>query len=111
VKKIQERLEIFYQRLAAAPPARNAEEAMNLVCRIIEEVEDELCPLPREVPPPERFSGRMYAPQADRIRRLPNGQLVANARHHRIYCQPDGAINIMYMPGRQSVMTKPGWKQ
>jgi hypothetical protein len=95
VKKIPERLEIFYQCLASMPPAKTAEEAMNLVCRTIEEVEDEFCPLPREVPPPKlRFTGRMYAPQADRIYRLEHGGLLAETRRHRIFCQPDGSIRI-----------------
>ena len=63
---IQERLAIFYRRLEASPPAGSADEALNLVCRLIEEVEDELCPLPREEPPPKHFTGRMYAPKKDR---------------------------------------------
>ena len=58
---IQERLAIFFRRLEATPPATNAEDAMNLVCRLIEEVEDEFCPLPRENPPPGlRFTGRVH---------------------------------------------------
>ena len=65
---IQERLQIFFRRLEAAPPADSAGEAMALVCQLIEQVEDEFCPMPRENPPPLVFSGRMYAPQADRIR-------------------------------------------
>jgi len=108
---IQERLEVFYRRLKTAPPAASADEAMNLVCRLIEQVEDEFCPVLREEPPPLVFSGRMYAPQRDRMRRLPQGQLVANTRHHRIYCQPDGAINIVHMPSRKSVMIKDGKKK
>jgi hypothetical protein len=109
---IQERLEIFFQRLKAAPPANTAEEAMALVCRLIEEVEDEFCPLPRETPPPQlRFTGRMYAPQADRIRRLEGGQLVAATRRHRIYCQPGGAILIRVVHNNDIVLTKEGAKR
>jgi hypothetical protein len=109
---IQERLEIFFQRLKAAPPASNAVEAMGLVCRLIEEVEDEHCPLPRENPPPGlRFTGRMYSPQKDHIRRLEDGQLVAAARRHRIYCQPNGAILIRDVHNNAIILTKDGVKR
>jgi len=92
---IQERLAIFFRRLEAAPPAASAEEAMNLVCRLIEEVEDEFCPLPRENPPPHlRFTGRMYAPGKDRIFPMQGGGLAAEARRHLILCYPNGGIRI-----------------
>ncbi len=87
---------------------------MALVCRLIEEVEDEFCPLPREEPPPILFTGRMYAPQADRMRRvLPHGTLVADTRHHRIFCQPTGEISIVRMSRftAQTVFLKPGFKK
>ena len=107
---IQRRLKVFFRRLEAAPPAANADEAMSLVCRLIEEVEDEFCPLPRENPPPGlRFTGRMYAPKKDRMYRMPHGALRANARHHRI-CQPDGAILIEHVPDFNIVLMKVGRK-
>ena len=65
---ITQRLELFFRRLAEAPPAASAEEALRLVCRLREEVEEEFCAVPRENPPPEHFTGRMYAPQEDRVR-------------------------------------------
>ena len=108
---IQERLQVFFHRLEAAPAADSAEKAMALVCRLIEAVEDEFCPLPRKSPPPLDFTGRMYAPQSDRTRRLPGGQWVANTRGHRIYCQPDGAILIENTPGGRTVFSKPGRKK
>ena len=102
---------MFFRRLEAAPPAASAGEAMALVCQLIEQVEDEFCPMPRENPPPLVFSGRMYAPQKDRMRRLPQGQLVANTRQHRIYCQPDGQILIEHVPDRKPVLVKLGRKK
>jgi len=39
--ELHERLRIFFERLRAAPPARDAEEAMALVCSVLEKVEDE----------------------------------------------------------------------
>jgi hypothetical protein len=106
--EIHQRLAEFFRRLEAAAPANTAEGALQLVCRLIEEVEDELCPLPREEPPPLLFSGRMYAPRPDHVRRLPRGTLVANTRHHRIYCQPDGSIRIEHIPDRKTVLAKDG---
>ena len=105
---IRDRLQLFFLRLEAAPAVASADEAMALVCRLIEQVEDEFCPWPRENPPPLVFTGRMYAPQADRMRRLPGGQLVANTRQHRIYCQPDGEIMIEHIPSRRTVLFKQG---
>ena len=109
---IQERLAVFFQRLEASPLASNAEEAMALVCRLIEEVEDEFCPLPRENPPPMlRFTGRMYAPQHDRIFALEGGGLVAEARRHRIFCFPDGEIQIEDADTETTVLIKNGKKK
>lgn len=82
---IQQRLDLFLRRLEEAPPAANADEAMSLVCRLIEEVEDELCPLPRQNPAPADFTGRMYAPQEDMIKPGLRGGLVATTRRHVIY--------------------------
>jgi len=107
---IQKRLAVFFQRLEAAPAASTAGEAMSLVCRLMEQVEDELCSLPREEPPPLRFTGRMYAPRPDRMRSLEDGGLVADARHHRIYRRPDGAIRIELVPAGITLLTKEGRK-
>ena len=109
---ISERLEIFFQRLKAAPPVGSADEAMALVSRLIEEVEDEFCSLPRENPPPTlRFTGRMYAPQKDRIYRQEDGALVADARRHRIFCQLDGTVTIKDMNDGMFTLTKSGKKR
>lgn len=87
---------------------------MELVCRLIEQVEDEFCPLAREEPAPILFTGRMYAPQKDRMRRiLPQGTIVADTRHHRVFCQPTGEISILRMSRftTQTVFLKKGRKQ
>src|SRR5438445_146656 len=103
-----ERLVVFLQRLEAAAPAASADEAMALVCRLMEEVEEELCPIPREEPPPLRFTGRMYAPRQDRMVRLPSGTLIAETRRHRIFCKPNGAILIAHMPEGATILSKSG---
>ena len=105
---IQQRLELFFRRLAEAPPAASAEEALRLVCRLIEEVENEHCPVPRETPAPSDFRGRMYAPQADRIERWPDGTIKAMTRRHRIYCCADGQINVFHKITKALVLNKAG---
>lgn len=107
---IQQRLVEFVRRLQAAPPAATSEEALAVVCRLIEQVEEELCPLAREEPPPMRYTGRRYAPKSDQVRRLPDGTLVADTRRHRIYCQRDGAITVEYMPDGTVLLNKEGRK-
>src|SRR4051812_28762599 len=105
--ELHQRLDVFLDRLQSAPACHTAEEALALVCRLIEEVEDEFCSLPRATRPPFHFTGRMYAPQADRVRRI-GGLLVATTRHHRIWCRPDGSIRIVHVPSKQSVLEKRG---
>lgn len=92
--EIHQRLQIFYERLAAAPPCSTAQEALALVCRLIEEVEDEFCPMPRHDPPPIARTGRMYKPQADSVRRLTGGVIQARTSGHVIFCRRDGSIAI-----------------
>ena len=101
---IQERLAEFFRRLLAAPAVANAEEALALVCRLIEE----LCPVPRQHPAPRHFTGRMYAPKEDRIQRFADGLIVATTRRHQIYCRPNGAITIARVLARGIVLDKKG---
>ena|SRR5687767_8688835 len=105
---IQERLAEFFRRLAAAPPAANAEQALALVCRLIEQIEDELCPVPRQYPAPRRFTGRMYPPKEDRIQRFADGRIIAETRHHLIHCRADGSISIIHVPTETRVLYKKG---
>lgn len=105
---IQERLGIFCERLQAAAPAANAQDALALVCRLIEEVEDELCPLPRQESGPLDFTGRMYPPKSDRVRPGPDGGLVATTRRHRIHCFVDGGITVIHMQTRRIEVTTKG---
>ncbi len=106
--EIPERLDIFLSRLRAAPACATAEEALALVCWLIEAVEDEYCHSQREEPPPMHFTGRMYAPRGDYVRRMEHGGLIATTRHHRIYCRMDGSIGLIHIPTKRNVLEKPG---
>jgi hypothetical protein len=108
---LQQRLAEFFRRLKAAPPAATADEAVALVCRLIEEVEDEYCSVPRTEPPPLTFTGRMYAPREDHMHRQPDGSITASTRRHRIVCQRNGAITVIHMTDKSVVFTKPGRTQ
>ena len=105
---IHERLEKFFRRLEAAPPAGSADEPMELVCRLIEEVEDEFCPLPREEPVPTEFTGRMYAPQGDMIKPWLRNGLKATTRRHVVYCSANGGIIIRHRSNPVAVFRKAG---
>jgi hypothetical protein len=108
--EVQERLAIFFERLSAAPAAGSAEEALALVCRLIEEVEDEFCPVPREDPPPRHRTGRMYAPQADLIFQRPEGTIRAETRRHTMFFDPDGSIRIVSGSPSEVAFSKSGRK-
>lgn len=92
--ELHERLAIFFERLRQAPGCRSSSEALALVCRLIEEVENEHCPVARQNPPPRMATGRMYAPQSDFIFSLQDGGIRAETRRHIMKFSPDGSIRI-----------------
>jgi hypothetical protein len=98
---ILERLAVFYERLRTAPPAATAEEALTLICRVLEEVENEFSPMPKQSPPPRTFDGRMYLPQSDNIVKASDNSMWIKTRHHRVRIDPSGAFCVFReMPGR-----------
>ncbi len=103
-----ERLKIFFDRLRTAPACASAEDAVRLICRLIEEVEDEFCAVPRSTPPPITPTGRMYPPQADSMRRLNSGHIRVRTSGHVILCGPDGTIRIENTRKRLVEIIKPG---
>lgn len=92
----RERLEELFRRLAAAPAPTSADEAFDLICRTLEEVEDELSGITKADPPPspEQDDGRMYPPQGGYVRRTADGGIVARSRRHRIVIDRDGRMKI-----------------
>ena len=61
---IQDRLDEFFRRLGNAPRAISADEALEEVGKTLDEVEDALRGIPKQVPPPppNKLDGRMYPP-------------------------------------------------
>ena len=98
---IHDRLKVFYNRLAIAPPAGSASEAFALICGTLEQVERELCAVSGKNPPPKTFDGRMYIPQADNLHTIDNAAIWVKTRKHRIVIKPDGSFVIFkQMPHR-----------
>jgi hypothetical protein len=91
-----QRLTEYFNRLRQQPASHSAEEALIRLSQTLTEVEDELSGIPRQEPPPppNRPDGRMYPPQADNIRRLPDGSITARTAGHRIEIGADGSITI-----------------
>jgi len=98
---IQERLAVFYERLRIAPPAASAEESFLLICRVLEEVENEFSRVTKQSPPPRAFDGRMYLPQTDNIVKHLDNSMWIKTRHHRVRIDADGAFQVFReMPGK-----------
>lgn len=94
----RERIKIFLQRLEAAPPANNAEEALQLVTDVLNGVEDELTSIPYN---PELWmdDGRMYPPQADSARRDVPDVVRYRSVSHNTRIHRNGAIRIERIDG------------
>jgi hypothetical protein len=101
---IQERLALFYLRLEAAPPAASAEQALALIARTLEGVENEFCAVPRSTPAPLQFEGRMYLPQSDNINVQDDGSTWVKTRRHRILISPDGSFIIYRQMPHKSLL-------
>ena len=106
--EIHKRLEVFFARLRVAPACATAEEALALICRLIEEVEDEFCPVPRRQPPPFSFTGRMYAPHPDHVFDSAEGTIRAETRRHTMLLSSEGAIRITRTGSIELEFSKPG---
>ncbi|MEO6786893.1 MAG: hypothetical protein ABI318_12240 [Chthoniobacteraceae bacterium] len=78
------------------------------MCRIIEEVEDEHCPIRRANPPPRIATGRMYAPQGDFIFEQGDGSIRAETRRHVMRFFTDGSIRITLVSSAKFEFFKSG---
>ena len=102
------RLGEFLKRLDAAAPADGVDRAYGLLCRTLNEVEDELTGIPYN---PARWmdDGRMYPPQDDSIRDEPRRPDVTKyrSRDHYTWIGTNGAIRIDEVDG-PCLLNKPG---
>jgi hypothetical protein len=81
--------------MAIAPPATSAEEALDLIASTLTAVEDELTEIPAD---PTRWmtDGRMYPPQPDSRREVPDHLQVTRyrSRAHNTFVATNGSIEI-----------------
>ena len=112
----QERFAEFLGRLEQAPAASTFGQAYELMCRTLNEVEDELSGIPYD-PASWRTDGRMYPPEPDSERKVPDRRTVKRFRHrgHNTLIGENGAIEIrtavageIDMSSGEAVLSKAG---
>jgi len=95
-------LDEFYRRLGLAPDASTFEEALGLIRRTLNEVEDELSGFPMNPDPPLKSAeDRMYPPELDQIHDVPGSPKVKRlrSRYHNTFVGENGAIEIRSSSG------------
>lgn len=104
----QERLKEFFRRLAEAPEARTFDEAMTQIANVLNDVEDEFTSIPYD-PANWQTDGRLYPPQPDNIRSVPEHGAVKRlrSRSHNTFIGENGSIEIQETNGR-TVFQKAG---
>jgi len=101
-------LRVFLERLEAAPAPSSADEALVLLAKILNAVEDEHSGVPHD-PDAWRDDGRMYPPQDDNRREVPDRPSLRRYRsaRHNTFIGLNGAIRIQDIEGK-IMLDKPG---
>jgi len=82
-----------------AEPCANADDALDLVGRLLEEVENEFSGVPYNPSTPTN-DGRMYPPRADSRRKIDQPDMrLYRTRGHRLFISETGAILIQELNG------------
>jgi hypothetical protein len=107
-----DRLKVFFERLRVAEPARNHDEALDLLATILNAVEDEMTSIAFS-PTRWQTDGRMYPPQVDAVRDVPDFPNLKRYRSigHNTFIADNGAIEIAVPPptdGGTTVFSKCG---
>lgn len=107
-----ERLAEFLARLAKAPPASSAQEALELVNKILNEVEDRLSGVPYDPDAARQLvtDGRMYGPHASFASAWSDKKKVTRYAHarHDTFVQDNGAVLIRIRRPAKVLLSKPG---
>ena len=104
----QKRLKIFLKRMENATPAGSADEALNLLANVLNKVEDEFSDVPYN-PHLWKTDGRMYPPQEDNVREVPDHPSLQRYRsvNHNTFIGKNGSIRIETVSGRV-LLDQPG---
>ncbi len=108
VLSLEERLELLYRRLDAAPAPCDAEGALRLLTTILHSVEDRHSGMPRRNSPGLAYHGLMYPPAEDRVTRHPDGSITATTKGHLIELGSDGSMTMRKRNGGAVVFGKSG---
>jgi hypothetical protein len=103
------RLQLFYQRLQAAPAASTHDESYALLCDTLNAVEDEHSGVPNN-PSNWQTDGRLYPPQTDMVYAVDGfpGVRRYNSFKHDTYIASNGAIEVKIIASNVVDFTKPG---
>lgn len=103
------RLQLFYERLQAAPAASTHDDSYVLLCDVLNAVEDEHSGVPSN---PDNFKtdGRLYPPQPDRSHAVDGFPDVVRYRSsgHNTYIAKNGAIEVKVVATNEVDFAKPG---
>lgn len=102
-----ERLQEFYRRLSGAPAGSSAAEALELVRKTLNAVEDELSGVPYNIAT-WRTDGRMYPPLDDAARPDRPGVTRYRSLGHNTYIGANGSIEIRSVKDNAVMFGKPG---
>ena len=104
----KERLKLFLKQLEVGPPAASADEALELLARTLNEVENKHSGVE---PNPDAWKddGRMYPPKEDNRRAVPDRPSLRRYRSakHNTYIGSNGSIRIETLTG-EVLLDKPG---
>lgn len=91
------------------PPASSFEEAFVTLSTTLNEVEDEMTSIPHN-PANWQSDGRMYPPQKDSIRAVPDYPHVVRLRTkgHNIFIAENGSIEVRQVRSGAVLFSKPG---
>jgi|GEM_PF-2658772 len=89
-----DRLAEIFRRIGDSPPCSTFQEAFELLCRTMDEVEDALTPYPNE---PDRWMElpRLFPPQMDRMSSVPECDVKRfDSLRHVTYVANNGAMEV-----------------
>ncbi len=102
-------MKVFTNRLATAEAAANQKEAVSLINKTLDAVEDEFSGVAKANGIPNRDDGRMYGILDDKyVKTMADGTKIATTKGNRIVLNTDGGFQIQTKDGSKTLFTKPG---